>query len=132
MACIMTALTGPLTFEEISIVHAKDYSQNSSQTDYCGNGAFASNVFCSNQESEVQGDDNVISAAGQSSGGNTTPLDHTGDNIAPTTASDDNTDSQTNADVLNPEDNTSSHEDPMLLILPCCDEMPGDSSSSSA
>src|SRR5512145_41851 len=130
MACVMTALTGPLNFDEISIVYAKDYSHSSSQTNYCGDGSLASNIFCSNQESEVQGDENVISAAGRSSGSNTAPLDvagQTGNDITPAAASEDKADSQNDI-----EENTVSHEDPTLLVLPCCDEMPGDSSSSGA
>lgn len=54
--------------------YAKEYSQSSPQTEECGNGIFSSNVFCSNQETQTQGDnDCVFNTAIQSSIGKTNP-----------------------------------------------------------
>ncbi len=137
---LVTASIAPaLLLNGNSEAYAKDYSQSSSQTEICGNGFLPSNVYCSNQESEVQGDDNVISnTAGQSSRDKTSPYDSINlneDSGTPTTASDGNTNNGLNTNEnINEEDSSSvgtlTDEDPALLVLPCCDEMPGDSTNS--
>jgi hypothetical protein len=138
---LVTASIAPaLLLNGNSEAYAKDYSQSSSQTEICGNGSLPSNVYCSNQESEVQGDDNVISnTAGQSSQARTSPYDsidlNKDSSSTPTRASDGNTNNGLNTNEnINEEDSSSvgtlTDEDPALLVLPCCDEMPGDSTNS--
>jgi hypothetical protein len=42
----------------------KEYNQATSQANACGNGELPLNVFCQNIGSQVQGDENAVSAAG--------------------------------------------------------------------
>ncbi|MPZ07420.1 MAG: hypothetical protein GEU26_13575 [Nitrososphaeraceae archaeon] len=42
----------------------KEYNQATSQANACGNGKLPLNVFCQNIGSQVQGDENAVSAAG--------------------------------------------------------------------
>jgi hypothetical protein len=52
----------------MKLAHAKDYSQSGSQSNTCGSGFRASEVLCSNEQSEIQGDKNIASGfAGQTS-----------------------------------------------------------------
>ena len=49
-------------------------SQVTSQTNACGNGKLPLNVFCSNTESQVQGDENQVALTSQQGGEETAPL----------------------------------------------------------
>lgn len=122
-------------------VFAKEYSQTTSQTDQCGNGSLPLNIFCSNQDSQIQGDENVVtSTQGQSIqpsdshsliGPDVEQHDNT---VAPTTNSTSGTevDNSNNGNGGVNNEFTSSNEDPTLMVLPCCDEMPGDTASTNA
>lgn len=122
-------------------VFAKEYSQTTSQTDQCGNGSLPLNIFCSNQDSQIQGDENVVtSTQGQSIQPSDShsligpDAEQQGKTVAPTT----NSTSGTEVDNSNNDNGgvnnefTSSNEDPTLMVFPCCDEMPGDSASTRA
>jgi hypothetical protein len=100
--------------------YAKKYLQSSSQAEKCG----ASNVFCSNQETQTRGETNFVSnTAIQSSIVKTKPYALDGNN-------------STSPHLLNMNDNINEEcsnsdgsltdKDPTLLVLPCCDEMPAD------
>ena len=43
----------------------KKYSQATSQANACGNGFLSTNVGCQNANSQIQGDENVVSQAAQ-------------------------------------------------------------------
>jgi hypothetical protein len=45
----------------------KEYNQATSQANACGNGELPLNVFCQNIGSQVQGDENAVSASGSQS-----------------------------------------------------------------
>lgn len=120
-----------LSFTGSTEANAKDYSQSDSQIENCGNGSFALDVFCSNQQTQVQGDNNLISdTAEQSSNSN-------GDNSSPLIANADNINGSNTSDEMTQED--SNHEeslpvpegDPTLIVLPCCDMMHDGSINSS-
>jgi hypothetical protein len=49
-------------------------SQATSQTNACGNGEMPLNVFCSNTESQIQGDENQVAITSQQSAEETLPL----------------------------------------------------------
>ena len=51
--------------------HKKSYEKNQalSQANACGNGKLPYNVFCDNQASQVQGDENEVALAGSQSAG---------------------------------------------------------------
>jgi hypothetical protein len=138
---ITTISTIQISSDQNLEVFAKEYSQTTSQTDQCGNGSLPLNIFCSNQDSQIQGDENVVtSTQGQSIqpsdshsliGPDVEQQDKT---VAPTTNSTSGTEVD-NSDNVNGHVNnefTSSNEDPTLMVLPCCDEMPGDSASTKA
>jgi hypothetical protein len=44
-----------------------EYNQATSQANACGNGKLPLNVFCQNIDSQVQGDENAVSASGSQS-----------------------------------------------------------------
>ena len=54
----------------VSSGHKKSYEKNQalSQANACGNGKLPYNVFCDNQASQVQGDENEVLAGSQSAG----------------------------------------------------------------
>ena len=49
-------------------------SQATSQTNACGNGEMPLNVFCSNTESQIQGDENQVAITSQQNAEETLPL----------------------------------------------------------
>lgn len=114
--------------------YAKEYSQNTSQSDHCGNGSLSLNVICSNQGSGIQGDENVVSTASdqfsqtgtahQSIQPEIKSISPSTDLSVDTVVEDNNNDG--NEDGLRNESTPIINSDPTLLVLPCCDEMSSD------
>jgi hypothetical protein len=145
--CILAMLltvssTLMMTSQDLKLVHAKDYSQSSSQANTCGNGFLASEVLCSNEQSEIQGDENIVSGfadqTAEPSGigsydtnkmGDGPKSDSTGQDQSNSNSTgqeevklNNNINDNTNAEKEVPSSSTV--DDPTLLVLPCCDEMP--------
>jgi hypothetical protein len=114
--------------------YAKEYSQNTSQSDHCGDGSLSLNVICSNQGSGIQGDENVVSTASdqfsqtgtahQSIQPEIKSISPSTDLSVDTVVEDNNNDG--NEDGLRNESTPIINSDPTLLVLPCCDEMSSD------
>jgi len=114
--------------------YAKEYSQNTSQSDHCGSGSLSLNVICSNQGSGIQGDENVVSTASdqflqtgtahQSNQPESKSISPSTDLSVDTVVEDNNNDG--NEDGLRNESTPIIKSDPTLLVLPCCDEMSSD------
>lgn len=77
VVAVMTAmLVGATAFATTDNVFAgkKKYekSQATAQTNACGNGEMPHNVFCSNTESQIQGDENQVAITSQQAAGEQT------------------------------------------------------------
>jgi hypothetical protein len=66
IAAMAVMLIGATAFATDSAFATKkrEYNQATSQANACGNGELPLNVFCQNIGSQVQGDENAVSAAG--------------------------------------------------------------------
>lgn len=125
------SLDSALSFTGSTEAYAKDYSQSDSQIEDCGNGSFASDVLCSNQQTQVQGDNNLITDTAEqsstSNGENSSPLIANADNINGPNTSNEMTQEDSNREESLPVP----EGDPTLIVLPCCDLMPDGSINSS-
>jgi hypothetical protein len=100
------------------VAFGAEYSHTSTRAvNYCGNGYFAAEIYCTNHQTEIIGDNNIVAT---SSG-------HTQQDWASTnaerTSSNDDQKSPDNGNQL-PVD-LSAVTDPTLVVFPCCDDMPG-------
>jgi len=112
-----------LNITENAKVYGKEYSQSTTQANKCGDGFTASNIFCSNQGSNVQGDQNIFSFTADQNVVESTKPHRTFDSNTV-----DDSVSRNDVNLGGNIDNraiTPSNEDPWLLVLPCCDYMPG-------
>jgi hypothetical protein len=75
MIAMLVAVTAFATTDS-AFAGKKKYekSQATSQTNACGNGEMPLNVFCSNTESQIQGDENQVAITSQQSAEETLPL----------------------------------------------------------
>jgi hypothetical protein len=63
MAVMLIGATA-LATEDAFATKKKEYNQATSQANACGNGELPLNVFCQNIGSQVQGDENAVTASG--------------------------------------------------------------------
>jgi hypothetical protein len=66
MAVMLIGATALATDDAFATKKTK-YNQATSQANACGNGKLPLNVFCQNIDSQVQGDENGVSASGSQS-----------------------------------------------------------------
>jgi hypothetical protein len=66
MAVMLIGATALATDDAFATKKTK-YNQATSQANACGNGKLPLNVFCQNIDSQVQGDENAVSASGSQS-----------------------------------------------------------------
>ena len=80
VAAMTAMLVGATAFATTDSAYAdgekKKYekSQTTAQTNACGNGEMPLNVFCSNTESQVQGDENQVAITSQQTAEEAAPL----------------------------------------------------------
>jgi hypothetical protein len=67
MAVMLVGATALATTEDAFAGKKKEYNQATAQANACGNGELPLNVFCQNIESQVQGEENAVSATGSQS-----------------------------------------------------------------
>ena len=75
MTVMLVAATAFAT-TDTAFAGKKKYEKNqaTSQTNACGNGEMPLNVFCSNTESQIQGDENQVAITSQQSAEESAPL----------------------------------------------------------
>ena len=75
MTVMLVAATAFATSDN-AFASKKKYEKNqaTSQTNACGNGELPLNVFCSNTESQIQGDENQVAITSQQSAEESAPL----------------------------------------------------------
>jgi hypothetical protein len=75
MTAMLVAATALATTDS-AFAGKKKYEKNqaTSQTNACGNGKMPLNVFCSNTESQIQGDENQVAITSQQGSQETAPL----------------------------------------------------------
>ena len=64
MTAMLIGATALATTDSAFAGKKREYNQALSQANACGNGELPLNVFCQNIGSQVQGDENAVSAAG--------------------------------------------------------------------
>ncbi|MGC1132985.1 MAG: hypothetical protein WA941_09185 [Nitrososphaeraceae archaeon] len=64
MTAMLVGATALATADSAFAGKKREYNQATSQANACGNGELPLNVFCQNIGSQVQGDENAVSAAG--------------------------------------------------------------------
>jgi hypothetical protein len=71
VVAVMTAMLVGATADNAFADGKKKYekSQATAQTNACGNGEMPLNVFCSNTESQIQGDENQVAITSQQAAG---------------------------------------------------------------
>jgi hypothetical protein len=115
--CVLVAI-GLNSGVESLVVFGAEYSHTStSAVNDCGNGYLATEIYCTNHQSAIIGDNNKVAI---SSG--ITPQDGASTNVERTSSNDDQN-SPDNGNQL-PVD-LSVVADPTLVVFPCCDDMPG-------
>lgn len=69
VAAIATMLiaTSAIATQDAFAGKKREYNQATSQANACGNGKLPLNVFCQNIDSQIQGDENAVSAVGSQS-----------------------------------------------------------------
>ena len=69
IAAVATMLiaTSALATQDAFAGKKREYNQATSQVNDCGNGKLPLNVFCQNVDSQVQGDENVVTQAASQS-----------------------------------------------------------------
>jgi hypothetical protein len=134
--CVMVAFGMTSNLSSIFVYGAYYSHLATTSTNYCGNGFLATEISCKNDNSIVGGDNNLVTSNGEPARDSSSSLspDIKGD---PDSArlqqliDDQHTQAENNDSLALLDENidqlpasTASLNDPTLLILPCCDEMP--------
>jgi hypothetical protein len=109
--------------------YGTEYSQyTSTQTNECGNGYFATQIMCYNDQTSIQGSNNIITDLGYQSSSsssdymlesNSMLLDDDGSGGA-----DGSENGEQQTPLTQPANEVAATGDPTLRVFPCCDDMP--------
>lgn len=129
LVTIVVVVSGPATS------YGTEYSrQLSTATNECGNGYFATQIVCSNDQSVIQGRHNVVTGSSYQTGQSSPYLSDSGPLLGEDGSSTNgeqsndnaNDGQQTEAPPIQPADEVTVAGDPTIRVFPCCDDMPSE------